>query len=279
MSLGDELRDTLTREAGTRSAPPPDVGRLISGGRARRRRRTLSRVGVAAATVLACASLYAVTADDRQAPRTDQDIAIPPTPIPVDDSRVALAPGSAHRVLVGIDGTGEQVQADFTVEGPGWMGGDYAVVSDATRSTFAGFGVYQPAALAAGRGCEDEGVVSLAGSTPASLAEKLAALPRSTVLVEPEPSEALGRPAVHLRLRIDVDCETYYRVAHSPGGTRGITYDLPDVRARNVIIDFWVLGLVGDAPVVVDLWHSVGAPADIVDRAAAARDSITFVTE
>lgn len=277
MSLGDELRDTLSREAGTRSAPPPDVSRLISGGRARRRRRTVARVGLAAASVLVCASGYAVAAGDRQESRSDRDIAVTPTPSS-DDSRVALVPGRPYRVLVGTDADREVLEADFTVDGPDWQGGDFAVLSDPAQTTFAGFGVYQPDALAAGTGCEDDGTLSASGLTPAGMADRLANLPRSTVLQAPAPSEALGMAALHLRLRIHGKCRGYYRVADTPGGSRGVTYTQPG-EPTPVIIDFWVLGLGGDAPVVVDLWHDVGAPADIVDRATKARDSITFVNE
>ena len=105
--------------------------------------------------------------------------------------------------------------------------------------------------------------------------QQLAGLPRSTVLQEPARTELFDRPATHLRLRIDVACPGYYRVAHSVVGTRGITYFMGGASAVDVVIDFWVLD-VGGVPLVVDQWHNVDAPPDLVDQAREARESITF---
>ncbi len=88
----------------------------------------------------------------------------------------------------------------------------------------------------------------------------------------------LGLAGVHLRLRIDVDCPGYYRVAHAAGGTRGITYTPYGFPASDVVIDFWVLD-VGGTVVVIDEWHNIDAPSRVVDRARDARRSITFVTD
>lgn len=54
MSLDRELAAAFGREAEMREIPPPDVEGLIRGGRARRRRRNVRRIGIAsvAATVL-----------------------------------------------------------------------------------------------------------------------------------------------------------------------------------------------------------------------------------
>ena len=52
MNLGDALRDTLSNEADLQSATRPDVNLLIHGGRVRRRRRNVTRIGVVAATVV-----------------------------------------------------------------------------------------------------------------------------------------------------------------------------------------------------------------------------------
>lgn len=52
MSLGDQFRTALNHQADGRSAPPPDVQGLISGGRARRRRRNATRAGFGVAAVM-----------------------------------------------------------------------------------------------------------------------------------------------------------------------------------------------------------------------------------
>ena len=43
-------------------------------------------------------------------------------------------------------------------------------------------------------------------------------------------------------------------------------------------MDFWVLDLDG-VPVVVDAWHQSDASAEMVDRIAETRDSMTLVTD
>ena len=137
MNLDQELRATLGREAELRTAPPPDVAGIISGGRVRRRRRNMARVGVAAAvTVLVAGAAYGVTQLDRSDPRTGPGIAGTPTqpsepatiPPPLPDgagARPPLEPGSTYRVLVGTDTAFDKIEADWTVEGPNWVGGDY----------------------------------------------------------------------------------------------------------------------------------------------------------
>jgi hypothetical protein len=68
MTLGDELRSALNQEADMQVTPGPDVQRLIVGGRTRRRRRTITRVGGAAlAVALLGGGVYAVTQGDRTA--------------------------------------------------------------------------------------------------------------------------------------------------------------------------------------------------------------------
>ena len=80
-------------------------------------------------------------------------------------------------------------------------------------------------------------------------------------------------------MRIPQTCPApqYYRVAETPRGGRGITYDRRDATMPPVIMDFWVMELEGK-PLVVDTWHQQGASADLVRRIAQTRDSITFVT-
>ncbi|HYH72452.1 MAG TPA: hypothetical protein VD764_04500 [Nocardioides sp.] len=282
MTLDEELRATLGLEAELRTPPPPDVMGLIHGGRIRRRRRTVARLSavVAAALVVGAIGLGVVTHD----PRADGEVVSPPSPslradleTMSDDGRATLEAGT-YRMFVGHDPSGATVDVDMTVEGLHWKQGDFPLVSDQYGVTHAGVGVYQPWALASGNGCHTDATIAPLARTPAALAAQLAELPRSTVLQEPEPARMLGLDAVHLRLRIDVDCPGYYRVAHAAGGTRGITYTPYGFPASDVVIDFWVLDVNG-AVVVIDEWHNVDAPSRVVDRARDARRSIAFVTD
>ena len=281
MSLEDEMRTTLTREADARAVPSPDVAGLILRGRARRRRRNVVRLSVGVvATALVGATAFGIV---HLEPRADGEFASEPRHSPrailetrSQNGRGTLEPGP-YLMAVGQDSAGEWVVANVTVDGPRWQDGDFPIVSDQPGGPYAGFGAYQPEVLAAGTGCEDD-VTTLVRKTPDRLAEQLARLPRSTVLQEPARTELFDRPATHLRLRIDVDCPTYYRVAHSAAGTRGITYAPIGPTAVDVVIDFWVLE-VGGVPLVVDQWHDVDAPSGLVDRARDARESITFVED
>ena len=198
-------------------------------------------------------------------------------PGPASGDRPSLEPGGTYRVFVGTDAAFGNIEAEWTVEGPNWVGGDYALVSDRAGESYAGFGVYQPRALADGTGCNNDRPNPHLGQTPQGLAAQLATLPRSTVVEPPTSTEAFGYDAFHLRLRIDVDCPGWYRVAQAASGDRGITYPGVDDIPKNVVIDFWVLDL-GGPPVVVDEWHNIDAPPELVDEATRARDSITFVT-
>jgi len=149
--------------------------------------------------------------------------------------------------------------------------------SDGSGSAHAGFGIYQAFSLASGDGCVTGPTVAASSPTPTALAAQLAGLPRSTVLSPPRPAQVLGRGAVHLRLRIRVACPSYYRVANTAGGNRGITY-APNGLPDDVVIDFWVLRA-GGVVLVVDEWHDVDAPADLRERAQEARESIRFVAD
>lgn len=279
MSLDEDLRVTLTREAERRTAPPPDVVGMISGGRVRRRRRTVARLGAAAAvSVLVGSAVLGVThadpLDHLAGPGPAGTPAESATPAPLPDYGL-LEPRVTYRLPVGTDAAGEPIEADLAVNGLNWEVSGFPVLND-LWATFAGFGVYQPYALADGTGCLNDRTTSDLGETPRDLAARLARLPRSTVLQAPEPTEAFGRDAVHLRLRIDVDCREYYRVAESQHGSRGITYSGSGENPPSVVIDFWVLD-VGGAMVVVDQWHDSDAPSEQVDSARTARKSITFV--
>ncbi|MBD3923899.1 hypothetical protein IEZ26_04635 [Nocardioides cavernae] len=279
MSLDEELRATLGLEAELRTAPPPDVTGLIHRGRARRRRRTLRRAGVAAVAVVAfAATAFGVVTLD---PRADGELASNPSPSPradletrSEDGRATLAPGT-YGMFVGHDAAGAPIGVDVTVGGPHWEHGDFPIVSEQGETTYAGFGVYQPRSLASGNGCETGPTLGPLARTRSGLAAQLADLPRSTVLLAPERARVVGLAAIHLRLRIEVDCPGYYRVAHATGGTRGITYSPPGLPHPDVVIDFWVIDVNG-AVVVIDEWHNTDAPADVVAQARDARRSITF---
>ena len=172
---------------------------------------------------------------------------------------------------------GAPIAADLTFAGLGWSAGNFPLLGDG--ESFGGVAVYQPSALAAASGCDDDLVTSNVEGSPSSLAQQLATLPGSTVLQPAKPTELLGRYAVHVQVRIPQTCPmpSYYRVAETPRGGRGITYDRPDGTLPPVVMDFWVMELEG-RPIVVDTWHQQGASADLVRRIAQARDSITFVT-
>jgi hypothetical protein len=285
MNLGDALRDTLSQEADVQTPAPPDVDVLIHGGRVRRRRRNITRIGLTATTVvLAVGVAYGASQVDPGGPRSDPGPATQPTQptasgsdtnppaLATDPGPEDLEPGT-YRVLVGADSTGAAIEADLTVEGPGWRSGDFPEVK--AHRTHGGFGVYRPDALAAGSGCNGDLTNSNVGENPQALAAQLAQLPHSTVVQSPTQTQLSGHDALHLRLRITGGCppDQWYRVAETPRGSRGVTYgDAP----ATAIIDFWIVELDG-VPVVVDHWYQQGASADLVDRIVQARDSITFV--
>lgn len=284
MNLDEELRMAFTREAEGRTAPPPDLVGMISGGRARRRRRTAARFGaLAAATVLVGSATYAVLQVDLSGPRSEQGPAGTPSPsidstsLPLaDQGRRWLDPGPL-RFWVGTDASGDAIEADVVVAGRQWESADFAKLGDRAGTSYVGFGVYRPRGLAAGTGCVDDASTSPA-TTVDGLAGQLARLPRSEVLLAPAPTRAFGYDALHLRLRVDADCRLYYRVAAAQSGDRGITYPGVDNVVVDVVIDFWVVDLDG-TPVVVDQWRNVDAPEGIVDRATRTRESVTLVVD
>ena len=269
-------------------ATPPDVDRLIIGGRQRRRHRNLSRAVVSGlAAVLVCGGAYAVAQDrdDVGGSGIADQLTVTPEPpaptavptLPPDRGAAALRPGT-FRILVGADEVGAPIAADLTIEGPGWSAGNFPTLENV--ESVGGVAVYQPLALAAASGCDNDLVDSNVEGSPYALARQLEALPGSTVLQPAKSTELLGRYAVHVQVKIPQTCPApqYYRAAETPRGGRGITYDRPDATHPPVVMDFWVMELEG-RPVVVDTWHQQGASADLVDRIAQARDSITFVTD
>ncbi|KRF35335.1 hypothetical protein ASG94_14645 [Nocardioides sp. Soil805] len=250
---------------------------MISGGRVRRRRRNVVRLGaVAAATVLVGSTAYGVLQVDLTAPGTDQGPAS--TPSPVVEEPPGLEPGRPYRMVVGSLRSGPLIEAEVTVDSDRWVDGDFARLGNSTGTTWVGFGVYEPVRLAAGTGCVDDRRMVMSEDTPDAVARQLAGLPRSEVLQAPARTEAFGRSAVHLRMRIDAECLNWYRVAETERGARGITYTAPGVAALNVIIDFWVMGVDG-TPVIVDQWRNADAPAEIVYEATRARESVTIFVD
>jgi hypothetical protein len=286
MNLGDELRAVLNQEADMQPTTPPDVDRLIVGGRGRRRQRNLTRaVGAGLAVVLIGGGAYALTQDgsepegariaDQQTvtPEPNEPNAVPTLP---PDPTGGIRPGT-FRILVGSDEVGAPIAADLTFGGLGWDAGNFPLLEDG--ESFGGVAAYQPLALAAASGCDDDLVNSNVEGSPLSLARQLAALPGVTVLQPAEPSELLDRYAVHVQIKIPQTCPEpqYYRVAETPRGGRGVTYDRPDQTWPPVVMDFWVMELAGK-PLVVDTWYQQGSSAELVRRIAQTRDSITFVT-
>ena len=280
MSLDGQLRAALNQEADMLNAPAPDMDRLISGGRARRRRRTLARTGIAAAlvAVLVGGGAYGVMQiDSGTAVEPAQPPSTTTTPETFRDlDGDPLEPGT-YRVAVGADASGVAIGADLTFDDEAWNANDFPVLLKAGR--YGGVAVYQPAALAAGDGCSNEEPNRDVADSPQALAEQLALLPQSTVAQPPAPAQAFGRDAVHLRLRIDNDCGTsrYYRVAESElGAQHGISYNLA---TKEVVIDFWVFDVDGD-PVVVDVWHEAGATTRAAgrDRARSRLDHLHALT-
>ena len=285
MSLDKELTAAFGQEAERREVPLPDVEGLIRGGRARRRRRNLGRIGIAAAAavVLVGGGAYGVA---HVAPGDPGTASVPPATSASESSEPAAVPPSfqhldrgaiepgTYRMYVGADPAGVKIEADLTVTGSNWIAGDQPGVSEG--DTWAGVGVYQPDALAGVAPCSGDWQSRDASGTPQALARQLVRLPQSAVVQALTPTEAFGHHAVHLRLRIDDQCppDEYYQIAAGPAGSRGISYSHP---AKEVLIDFWVVDLNGTT-VVVDMWHQVDAPTELVGRASQVRDSITFVT-
>jgi hypothetical protein len=285
MTLGDELRAVLSQEADMQYATPPDLDRLIIGGRRRRRQRNLARAGgTALALVLVGGGAYAVTHQDggitqgsrlADAPSATSDstgapgsaVDLPPDAGPPG----SLDPGT-YRVVVGSDARGVVLQADMTLDA-GWRAGNFPTTMLGVK--YGGFGVYRPWSLGAGSGCESDPPSTDLGESPRALAKDLANLPRSTVLQPIEKTKAWGFDAQRLQLRIQEDCgfDALYRVAETPRGTRGINYGYG---STGVVIDFWVLDVDG-ATVVVDAWHQVGSSVKLVDKITRAAESITFV--
>jgi hypothetical protein len=118
MNLDDQLRAVLNQEADMRTATPPDVPGLISGGQARRRRRNaLWAGGSVLAVVIAAGGVYGVAQLGDDADSVSQ-ITHQPTPQPLPDTD-ALAAGT---YAVDVDTRENDVVAPYTVTVPaGWQ--------------------------------------------------------------------------------------------------------------------------------------------------------------
>jgi hypothetical protein len=284
MNLEKELRAVLSQEAEMRTTPTPDIAGMVDRGQERLRRRNSMRLGLAAAAVLLVGGgVYGIT----QIGGGDPDAGVATVPSepseaanPPSWQRVPEGPVDAgtYRTYVGAAADGKEIEADLTIEGSNWDGSNYPVAYDG-EERFAGIGAYKPDSVAGG--CKMEAGLKPAATEPQQLVQQLTRMPHSDVVQQPTPTTAFGYNATHLRLRIDAGCGegAFYQVAEAPPGTRGISYfgEKSEGVSRIVIIDFWVVDVNGTT-VVVDMFHTEDAPRDLVYQAAAARDSITFVT-
>jgi hypothetical protein len=119
MTLGDQLRAVLNEEAGMRTATRPDLQRLISGGRARRRRRNaVWAAGSVLAAVIAAGGVYGLAQLGGHDADSRGEIAnqTTPQPLPDTDEAVAIAAGT-----YAIPADGDGVVAPYTITVPaGW---------------------------------------------------------------------------------------------------------------------------------------------------------------
>lgn len=293
MSLDDQLRSALVEESDRRSIPRPDIERMISGGRVRRRRRDLARLGaVTVAVVLLGGGAYGITQLGSADPPTDPGITDQPsrpttgTPQPYRDIDAQLPEPGTYRKLVGIDeDSGARFRADLTFRNSEWYSGAQPVLveRDASGSESAvGVAIFQAQTLAGGSsGCTADGWQPVhtrkAADTAEAVGRQLVRLPRSTVLQPLAHTEAFGYQAVHLALRVDGYCgggEIYLVAESDTGHDWGITYSA----VQKVVMDVLVLDIPGN-PTVIAAWHHPKASPELVAEATRVRDSISFVTD
>jgi hypothetical protein len=283
MNLDEQLRAALSQEAEMRTTPAPDIEGLVRGGQVRRRRRTVSRIAIAAAVVVATGgAAYGIAqlgSDDAGSqPRivdNPSQGSVPETVEPwVDTDGGPVTPGR-YRKLVGNDDSGKPINADLTVDGIGWTQVAEPVVSDGVN--YAGLAVYRPLALATGSGCMSDGINAHVSETPTGLATQLAQLPGAEVVQSAEQTSAFGLDAIHLRVRLHDDCprDDGYRLAETASGGHGVSYKEPPSVG---VVDFWVVET-QSTPVVIETFRYADTPKELVDQVARARDSITFAVE
>ena len=272
MSLDKQLREVLSEEGDSRTPPLPDLDRLISGGRTRKRRRTMNRAGAALASLVVIGgTAYGLVHADLRSSAGDPDTAGQPS-VTEDPGRTPIEPGT-YTYAAGLTIAGAPIDFDVTLGGTGWVRSDLPVLVDGSHA--AGTGAYRPERVASEGACSGAWQGRSASQTLRGLARQLTRLPAGTVLEPPTPARVRGHDALHLSMRIRTLCRAsdYYVVSNSESVERGISYT---TLHTDVSIEFWVVDLDG-TPVVVDLWHDVDAPQELVDRAVNARESITFL--
>jgi hypothetical protein len=288
MNLEEELRAVLSQEADMRTVPTPDLDGIVHGGQVRLRRRNSTRIGLAAAAaaLLVGGTVYGVAQlgdDDADAgiatvPTRSTDAAVPPS---WETKHGEQVEAGTYRSYLGTAADGTRIDADLTIDGSNWSASNDPVAYDAQQH-FAGIGVFRPNTVAAG--CLAQAAPKEAATQQQALAEQLTRMPRSTVVQQPTSTTAFGLDAIHLRVRVDAACDpsvdgNAYQVADATSGARAVSFygDDSDDVSRTVIIDFWVVDVHGTA-MVVDMFRTEDAPTALVDQAAAARESIAFVT-
>ena len=285
MNLDEQLRAALNLEAEMRTAPPPDLQSVISGGQGRRRRRNATLLGGGVlAVVLVGGGILAATqlagGPDPAPPVATQpsEGASAPQSYPTADGQ--LEPGT-YRKVVGVHESGGRISVDLTFGTTGWLVGEHPVLE--LDRDFGGVTVYQAERLAGSDYCSlvaDDPVwletSRAAAGTSGGLARQLASLPSSAVVEPITTTQAFGQDAVHLRVRIEDDCSPgVYHLADTSVGTHGVSYADYAEAAPDVIVDFLVVDLDG-TPVVAEYWHHPGADPDLVSEVTSVRDSISF---
>ncbi len=294
MNLDEDLRTALVTESERREAPLVDLAGMMTRGRARRRRRTVLRVGMVAAVVALTGGVaFALAQDDRAAPEP----VAPPTP----DATPLLTgcavngcvePGS-YRVRLGADEDAFPVRATLTVEADRW--GPYGSEPTANRISQPGttgavvFTVYEPTAFAGPRPCDAEDTLELAPDASVDdVAHRLARLPQFDVVRGTTQVPAFGHETLHLQVRAD-----RIRCTEQQGGDQeGLAqYNLADIvkvppawadsdiyPGQPVLIDFWVLD-VGGHNIVVESRQEGSPTKEMTEQLDQVRGSLRFVSQ
>lgn len=209
MNLDDQLRAVLNEEAEMRTATPPDVPGLISGGQARRRRRNALWAGAGVlAIVIAVGGAYGVAqlGDDDADPA--HRIANQPTSQPLPDASESVAI-DAGTYAVSEDSAG--VVAPYTIKVPaGWFA-QYGTDVGKHQEDVSGGGheqgaiVIEPFALdkiqLADDTCSGEGAFGASQTSAAGLVAGLRSQGHGLRVSDPVAATVGGLPAT----RIDLD--------------------------------------------------------------------------